>query len=432
MEYFDLLIKNATICTMDVDKNVIQCGYVAVKGTNIARISEGPAPENINASKTIDASGQVLFPGFNDTHTHIFQSSLKGLGADHRLIEWLNRSALPYGALMTPYQHRLAAQLTCMEAIRSGCTTLCEFFYTGQNPDLADGYIAGVKDTGIRSVFIRTFQDRGEDYGMPACMIQPADKAMEEVSRLRREYVDRGDMLSIWTGMDFSAVSSASWLSLPQPFRFGMPQFNLEACVLMAVVYLFVLLDTTGTWFTVQAVTGEPMEDERVDRGTIGEGFGCLAGAFFGGTPMTGYSSNAGLIAITKVASRRVVIAGGAILVLLGFCPKLMTVITSLPTPVINGVFAMVCMTLISNGVKMIKDTVMDDRATMILGVSVMCGVSTMILPDEVVQAAPQFIQYFLSSGIAVGGTVAILLQLFLPKLQHSCVKGSKEKTATA
>ena len=240
--------------------------------------------------------------------------------------------------------------------------------------------------------------------------------------------------LTAWAlgGTDFSAVKSASWLSLPQPFHFGMPQFNLEACVLMTVVYLFVLLDTTGTWFTVQAITGEPMEDERVDRGTIGEGFGCLAGAFFGGTPMTGYSSNAGLIAITKVASRRVVIAGGAILVLLGFCPKLMTVITSLPTPVINGVFAMVCMTLISNGVKMIKDTVMDDRATMILGVSVMCGISTMILPDEVVQAAPQFIQYFLSSGIAVGGTVAILLQLFLPKPQHSCVKNSKEKTATA
>jgi uracil-xanthine permease len=240
--------------------------------------------------------------------------------------------------------------------------------------------------------------------------------------------------LTAWAlgGTDFSAVGSAEWFSLPRPFHFGMPQFNLEACLLMVVVYLFVLLDTTGTWFTVQAITGEPMEDERVDRGTIGEGFGCLAGAFFGGTPMTGYSSNAGLIAITKVASRRVVIAGGAILVLLGFCPKLMTVITSLPTSVINGVFAMVCMTLISNGVKMIKDTVMDDRATMILGVSVMCGVSTMILPDEVVQAAPQFVQYFLSSGIAVGGTVAILLQLSLPKLQHPCVKDTKEKTATA
>ena len=231
-------------------------------------------------------------------------------------------------------------------------------------------------------------------------------------------------------GTDFSAVGSAAWFSLPQPFHFGVPQFNLEACLLMAVVYLFVLLDTTGTWFTVQAITGEPMEDERVDRGTIGEGLGCLAGAFFGGTPMTGYSSNAGLIAITKVASRRVVIAGGAILTVLGFCPKLMAVITSLPTPVINGVFAMVCMTLISNGVKMIKDTVMDDRATMILGVSVMCGVSTMILPDEVVQAAPQFVQYFLSSGIAVGGTVAILLQLLLPKPRKESYKAKEEVVA--
>lgn len=228
--------------------------------------------------------------------------------------------------------------------------------------------------------------------------------------------------LAAWLmgGTDFSAVGQASWFSLPQVFHFGAPQFNLQACLLMTVVYLFVLLDTTGTWFTVQAITGEPMEDERIDRGTIGEGLGCLVGALFGGTPMTGYSSNAGLIAITKVASRRVVIAGGTILVCLGFCPKLMAVITSLPTPVINGVFAMVCMTLISNGVKMVKDTVMDDRATLILGVSVMSGVSTMILPDSVIHMAPQFIQYFLSSGIAVGGTVAIALQLLLPKTRGS------------
>jgi xanthine/uracil permease len=72
----------------------------------------------------------------------------------------------------------------------------------------------------------------------------------------------------------------------------------------------------------------------------------------------------------------------------------------------------------------------MDDRATMILGVSVMCGVSTMILPDEVVQAAPQFVQYFLSSGIAVGGTVAILLQLLLPRIQRNSYKAKDTVTA--
>lgn len=231
-------------------------------------------------------------------------------------------------------------------------------------------------------------------------------------------------------GADFSSVSNAAWFALPQPFHFGLPQFNLSACLLMVVVYLFVMLDTTGTWFTVKAITGADLNDRRIDRGTIGEGLGCLVGACFGGTPMTGYSSNAGLIAITKVASRRAMITGGTILVVLGFCPKLMAIITSLPTPVINGVFAMVAMTLIANGIKMVKDTVLDDRATLILGVAVMCGASTMILPDDVVSAAPQFVQFFLSSGIAVGGTAAILLQLLLPKTVS--LTGTAPKAASA
>ena len=231
-------------------------------------------------------------------------------------------------------------------------------------------------------------------------------------------------------GADFSSVSNAAWFALPQPFHFGLPQFNLSACLLMVVVYLFVMLDTTGTWFTVKAITGADLNDRRIDRGTIGEGLGCLVGACFGGTPMTGYSSNAGLIAITKVASRRAMIAGGTILVVLGFCPKLMAIITSLSTPVINGVFAMVAMTLIANGIKMVKDTVLDDRATLILGVAVMCGASTMILPDDVVSAAPQFVQFFLSSGIAVGGTAAILLQLLLPKTVS--LTGTAPKAASA
>ena len=231
-------------------------------------------------------------------------------------------------------------------------------------------------------------------------------------------------------GADFSSVSNAAWFALPQPFHFGLPQFNLSACLLMVVVYLFVMLDTTGTWFTVKAITGADLNDRRIDRGTIGEGLGCLVGACFGGTPMTGYSSNPGLIAITKVASRRAMIAGGTILVVLGFCPKLMAIITSLPTPVINGVFAMVAMTLIANGIKMVKDTVLDDRATLILGVAVMCGASTMILPDDVVSAAPQFVQFFLSSGIAVGGTAAILLQLLLPKTVS--LTGTAPKAASA
>ena len=209
---FNLIVKNAMICTMDREGRVLRRGSLAVRGDRIALISETDLSRSALAERVIDADGMVLFPGFINTHIHIFQSFLKGLGADHRLIEWLNLSALPYGQIMTPRQHRLAAQLACMEALKSGCTTLCEFFYTNQDPELAHACIEGMQSTGIRSVFIRAFQDTGEEYGMPSMFIEPAEKAMREVEALKKRYREN-DMLSIWTGPD------VTWSTTEEGYR---------------------------------------------------------------------------------------------------------------------------------------------------------------------------------------------------------------------
>ena len=94
----DLLIKNGDVITNDKDKTVIKNGMIGVRNQKIEFIKQ--SDEDIStyeADETIDAKGMVIFPGFIDTHIHIFQSFLKGLGADHELIEWLNLSALPYG-----------------------------------------------------------------------------------------------------------------------------------------------------------------------------------------------------------------------------------------------------------------------------------------------------------------------------------------------
>ena len=98
---FDLLIRNAAIHTMNPERRVLDRGTVAVLGDRIAFIEPEDPSANYCADQVIDADGMILFPGFIDTHIHIFQSFLKGLGADHRLIEWLNLSALPYGKVMT-------------------------------------------------------------------------------------------------------------------------------------------------------------------------------------------------------------------------------------------------------------------------------------------------------------------------------------------
>ena len=211
-ENYDLIIRNAAIHTMDRDRRVINRGSLAVKEDRIVKIAQGDLTEQDSAGQVIDADGMILFPGFIDTHIHIFQSFLKGLGADHRLIEWLNLSALPYGTVMTPRQHELAAKLACMEALKSGCTAICEFFYTNQDPELACACIEGMKSTGIRSVFIRTFQDTGEEYGMPSVFIEPAEKAMREVASLKK-CCKEDDMLTIWTGPD------VTWSTTKEGYR---------------------------------------------------------------------------------------------------------------------------------------------------------------------------------------------------------------------
>jgi len=229
---FDLLIRNAAIHTMNPERRVLDRGTVAVLGDRIAFIEPEDPSANYCADQVIDADGMILFPGFIDTHIHIFQSFLKGLGADHRLIEWLNLSALPYGQIMTPRQHELAAKLACMEALKSGCTGICEFFYTNQDPELAYACIEGMKATGIRSVFIRTFQDTGEEYGMPPIFIEPADKAMREVESLRKRYKE-DDMFSIWTGPD------VTWSTTKEGY-----QTMLEYCLSENVRYSMHLKET--------------------------------------------------------------------------------------------------------------------------------------------------------------------------------------------
>lgn len=231
-EKYDLIIRNAAIHTMDRDRRVINRGSLAVKGDRIAKIEQGDLTEQDSAVQVIDADGMILLPGFIDTHIHIFQSFLKGLGADHRLIEWLNLSALPYGTVMTLRQHELAAKLACMEALKSGCTAICEFFYTNQDPELAHACIEGMRSTGIRSVFIRTFQDTGEEYGMPSVFIEPAEKAMREVASLKK-CCKEDDMLTIWTGPD------VTWSTTKEGY-----QTMLEYCLSENVRYSMHLKET--------------------------------------------------------------------------------------------------------------------------------------------------------------------------------------------
>ncbi|CAM3984837.1 xanthine permease [Lederbergia lenta] len=220
--------------------------------------------------------------------------------------------------------------------------------------------------------------------------------------------------------VDFTPVKDASWFSLPTFFPFGKPVFNVGAIVTMVFVYLIILIETTGTWFVVSSVTGEKLDEKRLNRASVGEGLGCLVGSLFGSTPMTGYSSNAGLLAITGVASRMAIIASGIILVCLGLMPKLSTAITCIPEPVINGIFGIVCVAIVTNGMKVIQPIMIDDRNMMVIGIPILLTIAVTILPQEVLSIVPDWANYILSSGITVGALATVILNLAIPEEKES------------
>ena len=209
MKDFDLIIDNAAILTMDVNETIIKNGAIGVKNGVISFVGKQISDACDHAQKRIDARGMIALPGFVNTHVHCFQSLLKGLGADRPLISWLNSSVQPFGVRVTHRQQELATLVACLEALKSGCTTFCEFFYTNQDPELADVCIESMQKTGIRSIFMRTFQDYGGEYNVPDCYIEPVEKAIEEVERLRKIPCS-DDMLSIWTGPDVTWATTLS------------------------------------------------------------------------------------------------------------------------------------------------------------------------------------------------------------------------------
>ncbi|MCM3668636.1 purine permease [Mesobacillus maritimus] len=220
---------------------------------------------------------------------------------------------------------------------------------------------------------------------------------------------------SIFGSVDFSPVKDAAWFSFPSFFPFGAPVFDLQAILTMVFIYLIILIETTGTWFVVSTVTDSELDDKRLNRASVGEGLGCFVGSLFGGTPMTGYSSNAGIIAITGVASRMAIISAGVILVVLGLIPKLSAVITCIPEPVIQGIFGIVCVAIAMNGLKVIQHVDINDRNMMVIGIPILLTIGTLVLPKEILYSVPDFANYILSSGTAVGAIAVVILNLVIP-----------------
>ncbi|MBD7894457.1 purine/pyrimidine permease [Limosilactobacillus sp. Sa3CUN2] len=227
-----------------------------------------------------------------------------------------------------------------------------------------------------------------------------------------------GTVISASMGrFDASSVAAAPWFSLPQRtiFHWGI-HFDMTAIFTFIIIYAILTTETTGTWFAMGAVTNHEITDKQWNRGIIGEGLSCLIATITGSTPVTGYSTNAGIISITGVASKIVFVAAGVWFVILGFCTKLSAFLAAIPAPVIGGVFAIITVTIMLNGLNVIRNLQVRESDLYIIGLPIVITIALVLIPQKIVHGAPQMIQYLLGSPVAMAAITAIVLNLLMPK----------------
>lgn len=162
--------------------------------------------------------------------------------------------------------------------------------------------------------------------------------------------------LGLGKPMDFSILANAAWFGLP---NFAAPVFEANAMLLIAPVAIILVAENLGHIKAVTAMTGQDL-DRYMGRAFIGDGVATMVSGAAGGTGVTTYAENIGVMAATKIYSTAVFLLAGVFALVLGFSPKFGALIQTIPLPVMGGVSIVVFGLIAVAGAKIWVDNKVD------------------------------------------------------------------------
>ena len=156
--------------------------------------------------------------------------------------------------------------------------------------------------------------------------------------------------------MDFSGIANAAWFGMP---NFVSPVFDGNAMLLIVPVAIILIAENLGHVKAVSAMTGRNL-DQYMGRAFIGDGVATMVSGAAGGTGVTTYAENIGVMAATKIYSTLIFVVAGLIAILLGFSPKFGALIQAIPLAVMGGVSIVVFGLIAVAGAKIWVDNKVD------------------------------------------------------------------------
>ncbi|MBM3605355.1 MAG: pyrimidine utilization transport protein G [Alphaproteobacteria bacterium] len=142
-----------------------------------------------------------------------------------------------------------------------------------------------------------------------------------------------GNGMGLLPAIDFAALTAAPWFGAP---TFHRPVFETSAMLLIAPVALILVAENLGHIKAIGGMTGQNM-DPYIGRGFVGDGIATMVSGAAGGTGVTTYVENMGVMAVTRVFSTLVFVIAACVAIILGFSPKFGMLLRTIPEPVLGG-----------------------------------------------------------------------------------------------
>ena len=226
-----------------------------------------------------------------------------------------------------------------------------------------------------------------------------------------------GYILSICLGVvDFSALQNTKVVSVPAflPFK---PEFNIGAILSFVVIYLVSATETIGdTTALASSALDRDVTDKELAGSIACDGFVSSVGGLFGCTPITSFSQNVGLVAMTKVVNRFTIGTGAIILIVAGIFPVFGALLTTVPQAVLGGCTIMMFGTIVVAGFQMLGKCGYTQRNTTIAALSLSVGLGFTQCSD-MFKIFPQIVQsVFAQNCVSVVFVLSVILNLVLPK----------------
>ena len=228
-----------------------------------------------------------------------------------------------------------------------------------------------------------------------------------------------GYVVAIFMGkVDLSVIFADGFVSLPKfmPFK---PEFNMSAIISVCIIYLVSAAETIGdTTAMVSSGLNRDIKDSEISGSLSCDGYASAISSLFGCMPITSFSQNIGLIAMTKVVNRFTIMTGASCMILAGLLPPVGNFFASLPESVLGGCTIMMFGTILTSGMQMVVKAGFTQRNITIAALSLSVGIGfTTSSEIGLWHIFPEMVQsVFAANVVAVVFVTAIVLNLILPE----------------